>query len=178
LQPVLHHRYGARRREWITRRSRTGPRAESFAISCREGTMRKREGRGGRCKLETRYMLIAPRRTLRTAARHCGASHRVAGLVVWKEAACTVQPQDADHDPGRDDLKGPKRRIDAAEELLLLLDAQLPGVARTRVRVRRAGDDAIVSQYLHCLAMSPLLRRKAHRQLPSKHPQPLCSHRV
>jgi hypothetical protein len=26
--------------------------------------------------------------------------------------------------------------------------------------------------------MSPLLRRKAHRQLPSKHPQPLCSHRV
>ena len=67
-----------------------------------------------------------------------------------------MQPQDADDDPGRDDLKGPKRCIDAAEELLLLLDAQLPGVARVRVRVRRTGDDAIVRHRPHCLAFSPL----------------------
>ncbi len=70
-----------------------------------------------------------------------------------------MQPQDADDDPGRDDLKGPKRCIDAAEELLLLLDAQLPGVARVRVRVRRTGDDAIVRHRPHCLAFSPLPSR-------------------
>lgn len=81
-------------------------------------------------------------------------SYRVAGLVVWDQAARAVQPKNAYDQPSNTHVEPPKSSVQSVEQLLLVLDPELfhvsPVVLRRVARLTRLGGFSLARCHLAC----------------------------